>query len=316
MKRNNRRCAAGECAGSVGNPACTAGECAGVAGKHACAAGGCAGSAGEPLCAAGELAVGTAGVEGVRFTARGLEVYGEGLSAAAFLQVFAAVMAMNQAVNWLLGDVLVLAERRWGNQSTGSKYEEASRATGLSLTTLRGIVCTCRAYPLELRHEKLSFSHHREAMAGSPEPEQREAWLVVAEREGMSCAAFRRYLRAEAGAALLSEEERWCRGREGAGASASELLFSMPQGGTSVPLPPGTFELSRFALWAERHRAESLPLPLRRELLQRLEPLARYREKLLQSIGEEEARGEEARGRGRKSAGGVSFGLAREGSGV
>lgn len=233
-------------------------------------------------------------LEGVRLTPQGLAwsegaaEEGAGLSVAAFLRIFRAVLALHQAGNWLLGDALALADRRWGNRCTGSKYEEAAQRTGLSLTTLRGIVCTCRAYPLEWRHGGLSFSHHREAMMGSASPEQREQWLLLAEQEGMSCAAFRRFVRAEASRESRTQRE-------------AEEPEEAPQGA------PGLYELSRFVVWASRHRVASLSLEMRRELWKRLEPVARYREELRRSLRQEGG------GRGRKgTTGGGSKGGAHE----
>lgn len=136
-------------------------------------------------------------VQGIAFTPIGLNVTADAeISATDFNTLFAAVTSVNRASHWLLGDTLELADRTWGNRTTGSKYEEASKETGLSISTLKQIVSVCHQIPYEQRHAGLSFSHHLEACFKTATAEERENVLARAEKEHTTVRDLRKSLTA------------------------------------------------------------------------------------------------------------------------
>lgn len=81
---------------------------------------------------------------------------------------------------WWIGDLLRFGEQRWGEM-----YEQAIEATGRSYATLRDAKWVADGFgDLSRRHDKLSWSHHRE-VAGQP-PERADALLAEAQSEGWS----------------------------------------------------------------------------------------------------------------------------------
>ncbi len=133
------------------------------------------------------------GVEGIVLSGSGLIVDGDiELTPQKYNVLFSTVLSLNKSCNWLLGDTLLLADRTWGNQHTGSKYEEAAAATGLSLCTIRHIVSTCKAFPRELRHADLSFKHHSEAVRLQDNPDVQAEVLQKASNEKMSTKLLRK----------------------------------------------------------------------------------------------------------------------------
>lgn len=94
-----------------------------------------------------------------------------------------------------MGDILLLGDRKWGNRYTGSKYLEAMQATGLSRSTIRDIVHTCKIFPIDKRNPKLSFSHHREVSFIKTSPKQRDKLLRKAAEENLSSTELRQYIR-------------------------------------------------------------------------------------------------------------------------
>ncbi|MBR5185278.1 MAG: hypothetical protein IKW19_03155, partial [Akkermansia sp.] len=117
------------------------------------------------------------GVPGIQMCGNGLVITKEDISAEEFNTVFRTVLSINKSSNWLLGDILLLGDRRWGNQYTTGKYEEAMQATGLSRSTLRDFVQTCKKFPVDKRHAGLSFTHHQEIARTDADPDQREEVL-------------------------------------------------------------------------------------------------------------------------------------------
>jgi len=133
------------------------------------------------------------GADGIVLSASGLIVDGNlELTPQKYNTLFSTVLSLSKSCNWLLGDTLLLADRTWGNRFTGSKYEEAAAATGLSLCTIRNIVSTCKLFPREQRHADLSFTHHREAVRLVETPEVLNEVLQQASDEHMSVKSLRK----------------------------------------------------------------------------------------------------------------------------
>lgn len=211
---------------------------------------------------------------GIEVSAMGVCVTKDGaLTPDACHRLFALAMAMHRASNWVLGDTLLLCERTWGNQHIGSKYEEAAAATGMSKSTLMGIVATCRAFPQEKRHDGLTFTHHLEAAHTAGTTEQRDAALQKAEDEGMSCSALRKALRAEAAAAMTKEEVRAATGEND---DRPFGMIDLPTKEEAAKALPIAYELSKAACWLDDHPAATLTEEHRAALVERLQPLLSY----------------------------------------
>jgi hypothetical protein len=91
---------------------------------------------------------------------------------------------------WWLGDWL-----DFGREMYGSRYKLGVALTGLEYKTLRNYAWVARRFKLSRRRDTLSFQHHAEVAALSPE--QQDLWLDRAENEGWSRSELRRRLRAE-----------------------------------------------------------------------------------------------------------------------
>jgi hypothetical protein len=94
---------------------------------------------------------------------------------------------------WCLGDWLAFgaAKTAWGE-----KYTAVVAATGYSQKTLQMAVWVSKSVQMSRRLEKLSWSHHSEVAALSPD--EQELWLARAAGEGMTHKALRAAIRAEA----------------------------------------------------------------------------------------------------------------------
>lgn len=134
-------------------------------------------------------------IEGIIISNIGLITQKDNLTAEEFSFLFRYALALHQKMNWVLGDILLLGDRKWGNRYTGSKYQEAMRATGLSQGTIRDIVHTCKIFPIDKRNPQLSFSHHREISFIKTSPKQRDSLLRKAAEEKLSTTALRQYIR-------------------------------------------------------------------------------------------------------------------------
>lgn len=212
-------------------------------------------------------------IAGVSLTATGLLIENDNITSDEYNRLFNTVLDMHRSCNWLLGDTLNLAERRWGNAATKSKYEEAAQATGLSIPTLMNIVTTCRAFPRERRNPELSFTHHLEAACAKLSSEKREEALSQAATKKQNCADFRRALRAEVQASQTEEERREKTGEND----------DKPFGVIDLPTPqeaeealPIAYELSKAVCWLEEHPVQSLSESHRAALVERLLPIVQY----------------------------------------
>jgi len=67
------------------------------------------------------------------------------------------IQEAEKSVQFWIGDWLNYGQKAWGK-----KYEEALEKTGLDYQTLRDYKWVASHVPLSLRHDKLSFHHHRE----------------------------------------------------------------------------------------------------------------------------------------------------------
>jgi hypothetical protein len=125
----------------------------------------------------------------VRSTANGLRLR-RGLTYDAWVNVGKRIARISDASAWWLGDWVV-----YGEQSYGSRYRIALRATALDYQTLRNYAWVARAFEPLRRREDISFQHHAE-VAALPEADQ-DLWLERAARLRWSRNELRRRLRAE-----------------------------------------------------------------------------------------------------------------------
>ncbi len=234
------------------------------------------------------------GVEGISMTGCGLVVHNEEITPAEFNTIFRNVLTLHKSSCWLLGDTLLLGEKRWGSRVSGSKYEEAMAVTGLSRSTLRNIVLTCSRFPVETRHPELSFTHHQEVANTDADPDQRAAVLEQAASEKMSCAALRKHLHLTR---FSEPEEPEVPEKVEAKAdtrSDIESHFIDPENPLSIinlpervsPDAPPLWDAYKFVGWAAQQDPEDYDLAQCEEALKISEPIAEFCEAVKERIRE------------------------------
>ena len=92
--------------------------------------------------------------------------------------------AVHNGVLWAVGDWL-----NWGEAKWGERYTQAVEATGYAQSFLQNVKWVAAKFTPDQRRNGLSFSHHSEV--ASLEPETAQAFLTVAEHDGMSTADLR-----------------------------------------------------------------------------------------------------------------------------
>lgn len=189
-------------------------------------------------------------VEGIFFTVNGLKIQNVDITAENFNEIFKAVLSFNRSAGWILGDTLDLADRTWGNKYTGSKYEQAAKETGMSVSTLRSIVCVCHAIPYEQRRPGLSFSHHREIRFATETVAEREAALDKAENEKLTVRDLRKELRKEQQVKAIAKEEA------GETLLISPMLSDVVKDAPPAVAYPLRSEFLRYAAWFSLHMAK------------------------------------------------------------
>jgi hypothetical protein len=106
--------------------------------------------------------------------------------------------------HWELGDWLVEGTKKWERRA----YDAAERLfPDYDRKTLVNLAYVARALPTSRRRDSLSWSHH-EAVAGMNETEQQQL-LDHAASKNLSCAGFRRHLRALEDKELEREYAKW-----------------------------------------------------------------------------------------------------------
>ena len=112
-------------------------------------------------------------------TRRGLVIRGEP-SFAACARCYRSLLAMHDAIQFAIGDLLNYMEHRYGEG-----YAQMADATGYRPGTLQNFKYVAGRIKTNGRHENLSFEHHA-AIASVQDDEQREALLAQAEHEQLS----------------------------------------------------------------------------------------------------------------------------------
>ena len=219
------------------------------------------------------------GLAGIEFTGTGLVISTPTVSEEDYNDMFNMVLSLNKSCHWLLGDALLLGDTQWGNQYTESKYDDARKATGLSLSTLRNIVYTCRKFPRSARHSDLSFTHHLEAASIKDSPEARESVLREASSKRMSVKDLRCVVR-EVKAERMTDEakEKIC--------PNDDLPFgvlSLPTKEEAASALPIAFELDKAVVWLLKNPVDSLTPEHRIQLQERLAPIVAYAAQLTEA---------------------------------
>lgn len=120
-------------------------------------------------------------------TRRGLMMTGE-VDTEAWEQLGQLLFSLEGAIQFLIGDWLLQAERQYGYT-----YKQIAEHFGRDVETMYTYVWVCKNVNFSTRIEKLSFGHHR-LVAGLPEDRQRELLEQAAERD-LSVRAFEKLIK-------------------------------------------------------------------------------------------------------------------------
>jgi len=104
-----------------------------------------------------------------------------------FLSIGSNIMDAHQAMNWVVGDLLVYGEDLFGEQVVSQLLDEVSIDVQLAAIT------TCRAIPQIHRRADVPYSHHR--LVTKYDSEERGDLLQTAARERLTLNDFRTYLK-------------------------------------------------------------------------------------------------------------------------
>lgn len=222
------------------------------------------------------------GVIGIQLSGNGLIVTKEDISSDEYNCVFRTVLSINKSSCWLLGDILLLGDRCWGNRYTESKYDEAMAATGLSRSTLRGIVTTCRKFPVDKRHAGLSFTHHQEIARTDASPVQRDEVLQQAANDKLSCSALRKQLKQTR---FVEDEEPEGNSRPPQGEEPDRLgLLDLPE--RVAPDAPPMWDAMKFKQWVNKQDPEEYSAEQCAQAIKLTEDIADFYQQVLARLEE------------------------------
>ena len=222
------------------------------------------------------------GVDGIQMTGNGLVVQKSSVSADEFNAVFRTVLAIHKSSCWLLGDILLLGERQWGNQYTAGKYEEAILVTGLSRGTIRNIVLTCKKFPVEQRHPGLSFTHHLEVASTDADPNQRVEVLHQAAKDKLTCTALRKQLKQTR---FVEEEEPVDKFSPPQGTEPDRLgLLDLPE--RVAPDAPPMWDAMKFTQWVNKQEPQEYTAEQCAQAIKLTEDIADFHQQVLARLDE------------------------------
>ena len=133
---------------------------------------------------------------------------------------------IGRSVGWWIGDWLM-----YGNAAYGERYARAARVTGYDVQTLMNMVYVASRVETSRRRENLSWSHHAEVAALTPEEQDR--WLDRAEIDRLSVRCLRDAIRREQRQLEAVSAADAARGSEGA--QDEHCLICPSCGHTFVP---------------------------------------------------------------------------------
>ena len=231
-------------------------------------------------------------VGGIELSITGLVIRNENITVAVANELLDTVLSMHKSCNWLLGDTLLLMERKWGNKHVASKYEEASQATGYSIGTLRNMVRVCNAYPIEMRHADLSFSHHVEAACLSNDFATRESMLKSASDTKQSIKSFRKSIREHNAKPVLDESgqpvpEHIAHPELGENTDRPFGLIDLPE--RAAPGAPPLWDAMKFSDWVDKQEPETYTAEQCAQAIELTENIADFYERVLARLEELES---------------------------
>lgn len=226
-------------------------------------------------------------VPGVTITQLGITTTRDDISRDEYNSLFRAVVSMSRCANWLLGDALNLADRQFGNKYTGSKYDEAAAATGLSRGTIRNIALTCKAIPIERRHPDLSFSHHRDAVMHSKNPDEQDYVLATASEQGQSVKDMRKSVRTRTVELLKKEDESLPPDAPAMDSKADPTgfhLLGLPE--KASPDAPPRWDALEFIDWVNKQDVAGYDPDKCREAIRLTDDIAKFNAKVVARLAE------------------------------
>lgn len=229
----------------------------------------------------------TCNVPGVTFSPLGIETDRSDLTRDEYNNIFRSVLKLAKSANWLLGDALNIGERQWGNKATGSKYEEAAAATGLSKGTIRNIALTCKHIPLERRHPELSFTHHVEACAHSTNPDEQDHVLATASEQGQSVKDMRKSVRTRTVELLKKEDESLPPDAPAMDSKADPTgfhLLGLPE--KASPDAPPRWDALEFIDWVNKQDVAGYDPDKCREAIRLTDDIAKFNAKVVARLAE------------------------------
>lgn len=222
------------------------------------------------------------GVDGILMTGNGLIVTKKDISSEEYNQLFRTVLSLHKSSCWLLGDILLLGDRQWGNQYTTGKYEEAMQATGLSRSSVRDIVRTCKLFPVDKRHPELSFTHHREIASTDANPTQRDEVLRQAAKDKLSCTALRKQLKQTR---FVEDDEPEDNSRPPQGEEPDRLgLLDLPE--RVAPDAPPMWDAMKFKQWVNKQEPEEYTAEQCAQAIKLTEDIADFYQQVLARLEE------------------------------
>lgn len=225
----------------------------------------------------------TCNVTGVTFSPLGIQTDRTDLTPDEYNNIFRSVLKLAKSANWLLGDALNLGDRQWGNRFTGSKYEEAAAATGLSMSSIKQITLTCKAIPYDRRHPDLSFSHHVEARAHSTNPDEQDHVLATASEQGQSIKDMRKSVRTRTVELLKKEDENLPPDAPAMDSKADPTgfhLLGLPE--KASPDAPPMWDAIKFRKWVGKQEPETYTAEQCEQAVELTEDIADFYNRVLQ----------------------------------
>lgn len=119
----------------------------------------------------------------------GVEFFGEPPSFQEFQEAVLFWVKLNRLTTWVIADLA-----RFGEKVYGETYAQVISATGLSPGRVSNIVSVANRFPVEKRRG-LPFGHH--ATVAYMEPEERDEWLDLAEKEDLTREELREAIRSK-----------------------------------------------------------------------------------------------------------------------
>jgi DNA methylase len=124
----------------------------------------------------------------------------KGLSFEQWAAAGQALMGIEGAVQWLIGDWWAYGEHKYAQRKAAT--ESGGLLEDLNFETAMNYGVVARAIETSRRREVLSFKHHTEVAALTPS--QQDRWLALAERENLSAAMLRRAIKKDKRRAVIA----------------------------------------------------------------------------------------------------------------